>query len=290
MFYNVPEPVFTIAVIAVTCLVSIHGFRDPSFVQRFIFWPEAILREKQGYRLITAGFLHLNWFHLLGNMYSLYAFGKSMEMYIGPVPLLTIYFSSIIGGDLLSLFLHRHHDYRALGASGGVCGVIFASIFLLGNDVVLLFLPIPIPAWLYAIAYLLFSFYGIRAGKDNVGHDAHLGGAIIGLAVATAFYPKIVTQHPVLYSAVMGLSIVMLLYILKNPLFLPWQVFVSLSPAHRRPAKPSKPALTPEEQDEQVDGILDKLSRSGMGSLTRAEQEILREAARRGRGGRKPDL
>ncbi|HWY78457.1 MAG TPA: rhomboid family intramembrane serine protease [Verrucomicrobiae bacterium] len=289
MFDRVPEPVFTIAVIAVTCLVSIHGFRDPSFVQRFIFWPEAILRDKQGYRLITAGFLHLNWFHLLGNMYSLYAFGKYMEMYLGALPLLTIYFSSIVGGDLLSLFLHRHHDYRALGASGGVCGVIFASIFLLGSDIRFLFLPLPIPAWLYAIAYLLFFFYGIKAGKDNVGHDAHLGGAIIGLVVATGFYPEIVTRHPVLYSVVMGLSIAMLLYILKNPLFLPWQVFVRSSP-RRRPVKPPKPALTQEEQAEQVDAILDKLSRSGMGSLTRAEQEILREAARRGRGGRKPDL
>ncbi len=273
------EPVYTISIVLVTVLVSLRGFRDPSFVQRYIFWPEAILRNKQGYRLISSGFLHLDGFHLFGNMYSLYAFGRYLEPRAGAMAFLAIYFSSIIGGNLLSLFLHRHHDYRALGASGGVCGIIYASIFLMGSSIFLFFLPVPVPPWLYAIAYLLFSFYGIKKGKDNIGHDAHLGGAIIGLMVTTGLYPEIVTEQPLLYSAVMGLSLVLLIYILKNPLFLPWRAFTGSFAARRRP---SKPALTRKEQAEQVDAILEKLSRSGMQSLTPAEQQILRDASRRG--------
>src|SRR3954454_14958115 len=173
------KSVFTILTIAVTVYFSVLGFKSGAFVERFIFCPQYILRDKQYYRLITSGFLHADWLHLLFNMYSLYAFGRNLELLMGPTKFLGIYFASIIGGNLLSLFLHRHHVYRAYGASGGVCGIIFASIFLTGSGVYIFL--ISIPGWLYAILFLIGSFYGIKNARDNIGHDAHLGGAIIGL-------------------------------------------------------------------------------------------------------------
>ena len=137
-------------------------------------------------------------------------------MIYGPRTLLLIYFSSILGGSLLSLFIHRHHDYRALGASGGVCGVIFASIFLLpGSSITMFPLPIGIPAYLYAVLFLVGSCIAHRRRSDNIGHDAHLGGAIIGLLVAAALYPKLIFAAPWVIAGVLGLfSIILICLIL----------------------------------------------------------------------------
>jgi membrane associated rhomboid family serine protease len=153
-------PWVTIGIIAITGVFSVIGFKDQAFVERFIFCPEYILRDKQGYRLVTSAFLHADWQHLIFNMYSFYAFAHRIELRIGIIPLLAIYFASIIGGSLVSLFLHRHHIYRAYGASGGVCGIIYAYIFLFpGSGIYILPFPAAIPAWIYAVAYLLLSFY-----------------------------------------------------------------------------------------------------------------------------------
>ncbi len=288
---NEPLEPATLAVIIVTALISCNGFRDPDFVGRLIFYPRYILRDKQVYRLVTSGFLHADWFHLIFNMYSFCAFGKDIEAFYGPGILLAIYFSAIIGGDLLSLYLHRNHEYRALGASGGVCGVIFASIFLLGADVQPLFIPITIPSWLYAIIFLLGSFYGIKRARDNIGHDAHLGGAIIGLLMATALEPRIILQsRPWLFAVVMGISLILLVYLIKNPLLLPLSSFRRQEPfAFSRQAPRKQPPSPPAGHDPaRVDAVLEKVSKSGMDSLTDEEHAVLLEASRRKR--REEDL
>src|SRR6266576_7355840 len=96
-------------------------------------------------------------------MLSLYWFGGPIESDFGKANFLLVYFGAIVGGNLLSLYVHRHHDYRAYGASGGVCGIIFASILINpGGSISLVYLPIWIPNWLYAIGFLLASFYGMK--------------------------------------------------------------------------------------------------------------------------------
>src|SRR5258708_14045119 len=130
-------------------------------------------------------------------MISLYLFGRYIELLVGVPKFLAIYLGAILGGSLLSLWIHRHHEYRAYGASGGVCGIIFAYIFLFpGGGVGMFPFPYEIPGWLYAIAFVLGSFYGMKAQRDNIGHDAHLGGAIIGLVIAAAFNPWIIRHSP----------------------------------------------------------------------------------------------
>jgi hypothetical protein len=111
----------SLLIILVTCVVSWFGFRSRIFEEKYIFNPEAILAGKDYHRLVTSGFLHAGWSHLLMNMLSLYFFGPPLEYWLGKAQLLLIYFGAIIGGNLLSLYIHRHHDYRAYGASGGVC-------------------------------------------------------------------------------------------------------------------------------------------------------------------------
>jgi membrane associated rhomboid family serine protease len=222
----------TFLIILATGVISWLGFRDRYLVEKYIFRPEDILARKQYYRLITSGFLHGDWQHLLFNMISLFFFGPLIEARAGVLNFLLIYLGSIVGGNLLSLWIHRHHDYSAYGASGGVIGIIYASIFLYPGGSIMIFpVPIPIPAWVYAIIYLVLSFYGMKARRDNIGHDAHLGGAICGLLITTGLYPGIVPASPLLFAAVLGLSILLLIYILANPLFLPpsafWRSFKS---------------------------------------------------------------
>lgn len=201
-------------IIAVTVLVSLAGLRSSDFLERFLFVPRPILREGEYYRLVTSGFLHANWAHLFFNMYSLYSFGAPVERTFGAATFVAIYFSGIIGGNIVSLYLHRNHDYRALGASGGVCGVIFAAIFLIPGGMVYMFpVPAPVPSAVYAILFIIISFFGIRSRAGNVGHDAHLGGAIIGLLVATAIRPSIVSQSKNLYALVMGIAFVLFVYL-----------------------------------------------------------------------------
>jgi len=279
---NEPPAFCTFVIIALTAWGSFQGFRSPAFQDRFIFSPAPILRDQEYHRLVTSGFLHANWMHFLFNAFSFYSFGKYLELFFGVGTLLAIYFGSIVGGSLLSLYLHRHHDYRALGASGGVCGVIFASIFLLpGGGIYIFPLPVAIPSWLYAVLFLLVSFYGVKRQAGNVGHDAHLGGAIIGLLITTALYPAIVRQSPLLYAAVMTLAVGMFLYLWLNPLFLPpgtalqrAREFVLLTGNRLRTAK----RLT---EDREMDRLLDKVSRSGLHSLSTLERKRLELLAER---------
>jgi membrane associated rhomboid family serine protease len=260
----------TFALIAATCVFSFLGFRDQRFEDRYIFCPGSILSGKEYFRLVTSGFLHANVPHLLFNMMSLYSFGTAIEFIYGPIQLLLIYFASIIGGDLLSLWLHRHHEYRAYGASGGVCGIIFAHIVLLpGGSIGAFFIPLSIPTWAYAILFLLGSFYALKASKDNVGHDAHIGGAIIGLLTATALHPEVIRYQPMLLASLLTISVGLFIYLFKNPLFLPIKSFVGSSSTRKQ-----KPTSF-RERTREVDRILEKISTHGLHSLKEEERQLL---------------
>src|SRR5579864_2287197 len=190
-----PAAICTIIIIVLTTFCSLMGFRDPAFTEKFIFSPTEILACKQYYRLFTAAFLHADFNHLLTNMLTLYLFGSVMEVFVGSGEFLLIYFASIVGGSLLSLWLHRNHEYRSYGASGGVCGVVFSYIALRPTGTILAHLFIPMPAWAYGILFLVGSYIALKRGRDNIGHDAHIGGAIIGLWTTGALQRWAVQQN-----------------------------------------------------------------------------------------------
>jgi membrane associated rhomboid family serine protease len=269
-------PIATLLIIIATGVVSVPAFTNHVLRDKLIFSPRAILAEKEYHRLVTSAFLHADWQHLVFNMISLYFFGQTMEPAIGAQCFLLIYFASIVGGDLLSLYLHRNHEYFSLGASGGVCGIIFSSVFLFpGIAIGFFMLPVRVPGWLYAILFLAFEFYGGRRQRSNIGHDAHLGGALIGLLTTTALFPEIVRWSPRLYATVMAMSVIMFVYLWKNPLNLPPGAFFrgwSGPAARTRKAGPTAG---------QVDAILEKVSREGIQSLTKKEREILDQAAKK---------
>jgi membrane associated rhomboid family serine protease len=265
------------AVIVATCGFSFAGFRDRRFEERFIFWPQAILGGGQYYRLLTSGFLHANGMHLGMNMLSLYFFGPMIEGVWGGTEFLVIYLAAIVGGNLLSLLVHRHHDYRSYGASGGVSGVILASVFLFpGMPIQFFMVPIPIPGWLYAVAFLGASFYGMRNQIGNVGHDAHLGGALVGLYTAAALHPDIIRASPTLFGVISIGTGLLFLYLSRNSMALP----AGGIPFPKFGKATGGSGLAEHKQRErEIDAILAKVSEKGIQSLTAEEQAALRETS-----------
>lgn len=182
----------TIAIIAANVLVSLRGFSDTTFFDRYKFSIGGI-QVGQRERMATSGFLHVDISHLFFNMFTLYFFANVVINWFGPGKFLIIYFVSLLGGSLLALFFHKDEPfYSAVGASGAVTGILYAAI-LLNPDMQLgiMFIPIPLPAYVLGIAYLLYSIYGMRSRLGNIGHTAHFGGAIGGYATTLLFRPEL---------------------------------------------------------------------------------------------------
>ncbi|THV58320.1 rhomboid family intramembrane serine protease [Flagellimonas alvinocaridis] len=182
----------TIAIMAANVIVSLRGFNYTDFFDRYKFNISGI-RAGQRDRIVTSGFLHVDISHLFFNMFTLYFFANVVIGWFGPGKFLVIYFVSLVAGSLLALFFHKDEPYySAVGASGAVTGILYAAI-LLNPDMQLgiMFIPIPLPAYVLGIAYLLYSIYGMKSRLGNIGHTAHFGGAIGGYVVTLLFKPEL---------------------------------------------------------------------------------------------------
>ncbi|HEX5756798.1 MAG TPA: rhomboid family intramembrane serine protease [Arenimonas sp.] len=185
----------TLILIAVTVLVSWLAFDRPRLLDRLILWPPAIDRQKQYDRLVTHGFIHADWQHLLFNMITLFFFGRIAEQVIGsmigPVGFLLFYLSAIVIAILPTYLRHRHDSrYRSLGASGGVSAVLFAFILVQPWSLIFVFF-LPVPAIVYGAFFVGYSIWMDRQGGDNTNHNAHLSGAIYGVLFMLLMEPRI---------------------------------------------------------------------------------------------------
>ncbi|WP_269225771.1 rhomboid family intramembrane serine protease [Flavobacterium eburneipallidum] len=184
-----------IVIIAVTILFSFKGFNDVAFFIKFEFHIGSI-RAGDQIRMISSGFLHADVGHLFFNMFTLYMFAPVVVAYFGEVSFLLIYIVSLVFGSLLTLLLHKNdYNYRAIGASGAVTGIIYSAILLEPDMMLGLFYVIPIPAYLFGIGYLLYSIYGMKAKNDNIGHTAHFGGAIGGYLITLLKEPDMFVNN-----------------------------------------------------------------------------------------------
>jgi membrane associated rhomboid family serine protease len=269
-------PVSTILLLA-NILVSYKGLKDHSFYEKYCFRIGSVLQGKDYKRIITSAFLHVSWTHLVFNMLALYFFSSSIESSLGPFHFLIIYFASIIGGNLLSLYIHRfHHRYSSAGASGAICGVIFAAIaLLLGMRIGLFLLPISMPGWLFGLIYVAVSIYGIRSRRDNIGHDAHLGGGLAGMLVALLLYPSALAENYVTILLVSVPAITFIFFIFYKPqALLVDNVFFR---KNQNFTMEDKYNLTRRQRQQIVDDLLEKIHRKGMNSLTKKEKMMLKE-------------
>jgi len=186
----------TIAIIVVNVLVSLKGFNDLGFFERYKFNIGGI-EAGQKDRMFTSGFLHVDISHLLFNMLTLYFFADVVINAFGPLQFAGIYLISLAAGSLLGYSFHKDEpDYSAVGASGAVTGILYAAILLQPQmSLYLFFVPIPIPAYVFGIGYLLYSIYGMKSRSDNIGHTAHFGGAIGGFVTTLLFKPSLLTEN-----------------------------------------------------------------------------------------------
>ena len=187
----------TIVIVAITVLVSWRAFNDRNLLERLILWPPAVERRKQYDRLLTHGFIHADWMHLAFNMITLWSFGTAVERvfseWITPVGYVLFYLSAIVVAILPTYLRHRRDaNYRSLGASGGVSAVLFAFIlFDPWSKLVIFPIPVPIPAFLFALLYVGYSIWMDRRGRDNVNHSAHLWGAAYGVLFTLLMEPRV---------------------------------------------------------------------------------------------------
>ncbi|MFK8295158.1 rhomboid family intramembrane serine protease [Capnocytophaga canimorsus] len=200
-------------VILANVLFSMQGFNKVDFFDRYKFHIGKI-RRGEYWRMFTSGFLHADWQHLIFNMLTLYFFADVVLFAVGKVGFLLIYLVALYLGSLFSLYFHRKEThYTAVGASGAVMGILYAAIMFAPNNYIYVFF-IPMPAYVFAIGYLFYSVYGMKSRRDNIGHAAHIGGAVAGYIIAMCYFPKIIVVHPILS---VGLLLpIGLLFLLKN--------------------------------------------------------------------------
>ena len=179
----------TLAIIVITTIISIIAFNNNRLKNDFLFYPPSITEDNQWYRFITCGLIHANTAHLFFNMYTLYMFGDAVEdsfTYIfgnmGKLLYITMYVTALVA-CLLPTYLKHKNDayYSSLGASGAIAAVVFAFIFLNpGVKMFLIFLPIPLPAFIFGALYLIITSYLAKRGGSHINHSAHLWGSVYG--------------------------------------------------------------------------------------------------------------
>lgn len=205
-----------IIIIAANVIISMKGFSDFGFFERYKFHVGAI-KDGDKLRMFSSGFLHVDTMHLFFNMFTLYFFAPVVVAYLGSFNFLIVYLVSLTLGSLLSMFFHQNeYNYTAVGASGAVTGVLYAAILLQpGMSLYMFFIPIPIPAYIFGIGYLLYSIYGMKNKVGNIGHDAHFGGAIGGYVTALILMPSLL-QTNLLMVLLLALPIVLLFVLHKT--------------------------------------------------------------------------
>ncbi len=206
----------TIVIIVANVLISMKGFKDFAFFEKYKFNSAAVKRGEK-IRIFSSGFLHVDTSHLFLNMLTLYFFADVVISTLGSVGFVVIYLVSLFLGNLLSYYFHKDDlHYNAVGASGAVSGIIYAAILLFPDMSLYLFLiPIPIPAYVFGIGYMLYSIYGMKKRIGNIGHDAHFGGAVGGYILTLILVPALFSQH-LLMVILLAIPIVLLFFLQKS--------------------------------------------------------------------------
>lgn len=183
----------TLALLIANIAISIAAFGNVRLMDRLLFDMNRIRRFNEWYRMVTSGFIHGDPFHLFMNMLALFFLGPYLELLaIGTMPFLTVYMVSLVAGSLWTYMEHyRDVNYRALGASGAVSGVTTAAAMFFPFSTIYVLFALPMPMIVFAICYIIFSAWASRSGiRDGIGHAAHLGGALAGIAIVCVFWPE----------------------------------------------------------------------------------------------------
>lgn len=190
----------TIILLAITIIISLIGFSNEMIQQKLIFNAYQIHHRKEWWRMLSSGFIHGDFMHLLFNMFVLYGFGQAVEGYYdaafgvnGSYNFIALYLLAIIVANLPSLIKYKDASYyNSLGASGGVAAILFAAILFDPWSKIYLFGVIGVPGIVLGPLYLFYEYRSGQKANDHINHDAHFWGALFGLAFTIIMNPKIV--------------------------------------------------------------------------------------------------
>jgi membrane associated rhomboid family serine protease len=189
-----------IILIAIISIISIIAFNRAEIMARYQLNAWSVFHRKEYVRMISHGFLHADWSHLLINMFVLFSFGQAVLFYFDyfftdytEIRFLLLFLTAIPVSAIYSVIKNKsNHWYNAVGASGAVSAVVFASIFFDPYNPILLFGIIPIPGIIFGILYLYYSARMARQQADNIGHDAHFWGAVYGFVFPLLYDPSLI--------------------------------------------------------------------------------------------------
>jgi membrane associated rhomboid family serine protease len=192
--HGAPGAALVLLAIVVASLLGLLA--GPALIERSVLRPYWLVPRKEYWTLVSSGFVHADLGHLLFNAITFWAFAFALERKIGTTSFLALYAIGLLASDAGTWFKHRHEpDYRTLGASGAILAVMFASIvYFPTNSIFILPIPVPIPAPLFAIAYLAYTYYASQRSRGRINHDAHLSGALAGLAFVALTDPEALRQ------------------------------------------------------------------------------------------------
>jgi len=173
-------------------VASVTALLSPRLLARAVLRPYLIARRSDYWRLLTSGFVHADIAHLLFNLITFYSFAFTLERVIGAARFISLYFCGLLASGIGTCIKHRNEpNYASLGASGAILAVLFASIvYFPRSRLLILPIPIPIPAPLFAVVYLAWSYYSSRNSQDRINHDAHIAGALTGIAFVALTDPQ----------------------------------------------------------------------------------------------------
>jgi membrane associated rhomboid family serine protease len=186
------QPSVALIIFIITIATSLLGlFGSPKLIDACLFRPYWFLRRKEYHTVITSGLVHGDLMHLLFNMMTFYFFAFMLERYIGSARFLILYLAGLLVSHAGTYFKHKNEpEYACLGASGAISAVLFATIvFFPDQSLFIIPIPVPIPAPLFAIGYLAYTYYAAKQAQGRINHDAHMGGALTGLAFVALIAP-----------------------------------------------------------------------------------------------------
>ena len=271
---------FGTIILLLTGLMTYKGFQDRRFFENKAFVVDPILINGEYKRLLTSGFLHVNWIHFAFNMIALLSFSSDLEVVYGLGKFSILYFASMIGGNLLALFIHRNHgDYSAVGASGAISGVILSFIVLFpSRSIGFILIPIDIKSWIFGLLFVAISIFGIKSQRDHIGHEAHLGGGIVGVLLTPLLAPSYLSIQWWLFAAILIPSLLFLLLVARNPAVMMIRDYWGENLRDVRSAITR--SRSPHNPEQELDQLLDKIRRNGFDSLSKNERARLEELSK----------
>lgn len=185
-----------VLILLVMFVLSVIAFEKPSLKEDLLLHPYRIVREKRYFTLLTSSFVHNDWLHLIFNAVTFYFFALPLEQMVGAELFLVIYFGSLLASSIPDVLMEwRNPSFRTLGASGAISGAMFAFILHAPSSTISLFLlPVGIPAPIFALLYLAYTYYASKQGIDNINHNAHLWGALAGIVITILFEPDVLSN------------------------------------------------------------------------------------------------